>query len=132
MEAIDADARARFAAIPDARRIVITSHDAFGYFGDAYGITFMAPQGLSTDSEPGAAAVAGIIEQIRKTGVTTLFLENISDPRLMEQIAAETGAKVGAPLYSDALSPKDGPAATYLAMMRHNIDALAASMTGGS
>ncbi len=132
MAAIDADARARFAAIPEARRIVITSHDAFGYFGEAYGITFLAPQGLSTDSEPGAAAVAGIIGQIRKTGVTTLFLENISDPRLMEQIAAETGAKVGPPLYSDALSPADGPAATYLAMMRHNIDALAASMTGGS
>lgn len=132
MDKIDAAARKRFSAIPEKRRVVVTSHDAFGYFGDAYGIKFMAPQGLSTESEPGAAAVASIVRQIRETGVTTLFLENISDPRLMEQIASETGVRVGDPLYSDALSPPDGPAPTYLTMMRRNIDLLAASMESGS
>lgn len=130
--ALDAEVHARIAAIPAARRKVITSHDAFGYFGAAYGVTFLAPQGLSTESEAGAGTVAAMVRQIRQTGITTLFLENVVDPRLMEAIATETGATVGPPLYSDALSPPDGPAPTYLAMIRHNVDALVAAMASGT
>ncbi|BBE72650.1 manganese ABC transporter substrate-binding lipoprotein precursor [Pleomorphomonas sp. SM30] len=132
LKALDDDIRARIGAVPKERRVVITSHDAFGYYGAAYGITFLAPQGVSTDSEAGAAAVAGLIRQIRETGIHTLFVENIADPRLIEQIAAETGAKLGPKLFSDALSPADGPAPTYAAMMHYNADALIRSMSGGS
>jgi len=132
LKAVDDDIRARIGAVPKERRVVITSHDAFGYYGAAYGVTFLAPQGVSTDSEAGAAAVAGLIRQIRESGIHTLFVENIVDPRLIEQIASETGATLGPKLYSDALSPADGPAPTYVAMMRYNADALIRSMSGGS
>jgi zinc/manganese transport system substrate-binding protein len=104
---------------PD-RRKGITSHDAFGYFGHAYGITFLAPQALSTESEPSARDVARLIDQIRRQKVKAVFVESISNPRLVEQIARETGVKVGGTLYSDAVSKPGGPAATYLDMMRHN------------
>jgi len=127
---LDASIKAGFAAIPRERRIVITSHDAFGYFGSAYGVAFLAPQDVSTDSEASAANVASLIEQVRREGVSTLFVENISDPRLIDQIARETGARPGGALYSDALSESDGPAANYLAMMRHNAARLLASMQG--
>jgi zinc/manganese transport system substrate-binding protein len=132
ISALDADIRARVAAIPAARRKVITSHDAFGYFGAAYGITFLAPQGVSTDAEAGAADVAALIRQVRETGVKTLFVENVADPRLLERIGAETGASAGGVLYSDALAPAGEPGATYLGMMRHNADALIAAMAEGS
>ena len=127
---LDASIEASFEAIPPERRIVITSHDAFAYFGRAYDVTFLAPQGVSTDSEASAADVAALIEQIRREGVSTLFVENISDPRLIGQIARETGARPGGALYSDALSGSDGPAADYLSMMRHNAGLLLAAMQG--
>ena len=117
---LHAEIKSSIGAIAPDRRKVITSHDAFGYFGHAYGITFLAPQGLSTESDPSAKDVARLIDQIRREKVKVLFVENISDPRLVEQIARETGAKVGGTLYSDALSKPGGPAATYLDMMRHN------------
>jgi zinc/manganese transport system substrate-binding protein len=132
LEALDADIRARIALVPPERRKVITSHDAFGYFGAAYGVTFLSPQGISTDAEAGAADVASLIRQIRETGVKTLFVENISDSRLIEQIGAETGATLGGVLYSDALSGQDAAAATYLGLMRHNADALVSAMASGS
>lgn len=132
LEALDGDIRARIDRIPSARRTVITSHDAFGYFGAAYGVTFLAPQGISTDAEAGASDVANLIRQIRETGVKTLFVENISDTRLIEQVGAETGARLGGVLYSDALSGPGTPAGTYLGMMRHNADALVAAMASGS
>ncbi|MBH0239325.1 metal ABC transporter solute-binding protein, Zn/Mn family [Methylobrevis albus] len=128
IEALDADIRARVAAVPEARRIVITSHDAFGYFADAYGIKVIAPQGVSTDAEASAADVANLIRQIRETGAKALFVENIADPRLIEQIASETGVVIGGRLYSDALSPPDGPAPTYLAMIRHNAELMFTAM----
>lgn len=130
LEALDATVRADIAAIPEARRKVITSHDAFGYFADAYGVTFLAPEGISTDAEPSAAAVARLITQIRSEGVTALFLENMSDARLVTQIAAETGVTPGGTLYADALSPPDGPAPTYVEMFRHNAALLTAAMAG--
>lgn len=106
-----------------SQRKVITSHDAFGYLGQAYGLNFIAPQGLSTESEPSAADVAALIRQIREDQVRAVFVENIRDPRLMERIAEEAGAKVGGTLYSDALA-SEGPASSYLVMYRHNVETL--------
>lgn len=130
LKALDASIKAGFAAIADEKRKVITTHDAFGYFAQAYGIAFLAPQGASTDSEASAADVASLIEQIRREGVTALFVENISDPRLIEQIGRETSAQLGGELYSDALSEPDGPAPTYLEMMWHNANLLQRAMLG--
>jgi zinc/manganese transport system substrate-binding protein len=130
LQAIDADTRSAVAAIPEERRKVLTTHDAFGYFAREYGIAFLAPQGVSTESEASAGDVAELITQIREQHVTALFVENISDPRLIEQIGAETGVRPGGELFSDALSEKDGPAPTYAAMMRHNIELIAGAMRG--
>jgi zinc/manganese transport system substrate-binding protein len=129
---LDADVKARVSAIPEGQRKVITSHDAFGYFGREYGITFLAPQGISTDSEASAATVADLIRQIRELNVKVLFVENISDPRLIQQIGTETGASLGGTLYSDALSDSDEAGASYIGMMKHNADALIAAMERGS
>lgn len=125
---LDKDIRSAIAALPENRREIVTSHDAFGYFGAAYGMKFKAPQGLSTESEASAADVAGMITQIREEKIPAVFVENITDPRLLDQIAAETGAKIGGTLYSDALSGPKGPANTYLKMMRHNIAQLTAAL----
>ena len=122
---------AAIGAIPERRRRVITSHDAFAYFEAAYGIDFVAPQGVSTESEASARDVAKIIRQIRAQQIPAVFLENVSDARLVKRIADETGARVGGTLYSDALSGPYGPAPTYIEMMRHNVRQLAAALTGG-
>jgi zinc/manganese transport system substrate-binding protein len=121
---LDAEVRAAIAQIPPARRKVITTHRAFGYFGDAYGVTFVAPEGVSTEAEPSARDVANIIAQIRRENIPAVFLENITNPRLMDQIARETGATIGGTLYSDALSAPGGAAPTYIDMIRHNVQAL--------
>lgn len=130
LEAVDARFNAEFAAIPEARRKIVTSHDAFGYFADAYGIQFAAPEGVSTESEASAADVAKIIRQIKAENITALFAENITDPRLLNQIARETGVTIGGALYSDALSTSDGPASTYLRMFENNGAALLSAMSG--
>ena len=106
------------------RRKVVTSHDAFGYLGLTYGIKFLAPVGVSTDAEASAGDVAKLIRQIKKEKISAIFVENISDRRLVDQIVRETGARIGGTLYSDALSKGTGPAATYLDLMRHNIRTL--------
>ena len=124
LDATDLKVRAAMAEIPPQNRRIITTHDAFGYFGQAYGFAFIAPEGLSTESEPSARDVARLIVQIRKEKAPAVFLENISDPRLMQRIAEESGARIGGTLFSDSLSPPDGPAATYIAMMEHNISEL--------
>jgi zinc/manganese transport system substrate-binding protein len=129
LDALDGEIKAAIAAIPPARRKVITAHSAFDYFGDAYGVAFIAPEGLSTEAEPSARDVAKLIEQIRRENVPALFLENVADSRLPERIAAETGVRIGGKLYSDALSPPDGPAATYIAMMRSNVRELTRALT---
>lgn len=128
IDQLDARVRAWLGAVPRAQRRVITSHDAFGYFGAAYGVDFLAPQGWSTHSEPSAAAVARLIRQIRRDGVRAVFIENISDPRLVERIAREGGVHIGGTLYSDALSKPGGPAATYLQLFEHNARSLAAAL----
>jgi zinc/manganese transport system substrate-binding protein len=121
LDALEKEVKAAIAKIPVDRRKIITNHDAFGYFGDAYGMEFIAPEGLSTDSEPSARDVAKIITQIRTQKIPAVFLENVTDPRLMQQIAEESGAKIGGKLYSDALSEPNGPASTYIALMRNNV-----------
>lgn len=121
LEALDHDVREAVALIPANRRKVISTHDAFGYFAAAYGITFVAPEGVSTETEPSARDIATIITQIRKERIPAVFLENVSDPKLMRQIASETGAAIGGTLYSDSLTKEDGEAPTYIAMVRHNI-----------
>jgi len=121
LDVLEKEIKAAVAQIPPTQRTIITSHDAFGYFGHAYGLRFLAPQGLSTDSEASAAGIAALIQQIKKQKASALFVENISNPRLVEQISKETGMKIGGKLYSDALSAQSGPAATYIDMMRHNV-----------
>ena len=129
IEALDAEIRRIVAGLPAASRTVVTSHDAFQYFGRDYGLTFVAPQGLSTESEASAKDVARLIRQIRDDGIRAVFIENIGDPRLLKRIADETGAAVGGTLYPGALSGPDGPAPTYLDMMRHNAMTLARALT---
>jgi zinc/manganese transport system substrate-binding protein len=129
LDALDADVKAAIAQIPVDRRKIITSHDAFAYFEHAYGLDFIAPQGISTEAEASAKDVARIILQIKREKIRAVFVENISDPRLIERIAKETGAKIGERVYSDALSPSDGPAATYIEMMRHNIRAFGTALS---
>ncbi len=128
IEALDAEIGAFMANLPADRRTVVTSHDAFRYFGLDYGLEFVAPQGMSTASEVSARDVAGLIQQIREQDIRAVFLENIGDPRLLKAVADETGAVIGGTLYPGALSGPDGPAPTYLEMMRHNATTLARAL----
>ncbi|MEP9371239.1 zinc ABC transporter substrate-binding protein AztC [Mesorhizobium sp. KR1-2] len=124
------DVKAAVASIPEDKRTIITSHDAFGYFEHEYGLTFLAPEGISTEAEASAADVAALIKQVREDKASAVFVENITNARLIEQIASETGLKVGGTLYSDALSPADGPASTYIDMMHHNVDTIKGAILG--
>ena len=128
LDALERDVRAAVAQIPPARRKVISTHDAFGYFAAAYGIEFIAPQGVSTESEASARDIAAIITQIKTSKIPAVFLENISDPRLMRRIATETGARIGGTLYSDSLTDEKGDAPTYIDMIRHNIKVLTSAL----
>jgi zinc/manganese transport system substrate-binding protein len=128
LKKLDQWTHAEIDSVPAAKRKVITTHDAFGYFGAAYGVTFLAPSGISTEAEPGAGSLAKLIDQIRKEKIKALFIENMSDPRLMTTISHETGATLGGELFSDALSPADGPAPTYPAMFENNVPKLVAAM----
>lgn len=121
-------AKQLFNTTPADQRLVVTSHDAFGYFGREYGIQFIAPLGVNTDSEASAGNVAQLIRQIKNQNIGAVFVENITDPRLMEQVARETDAHIGGSLYSDALSSVSGPASTYLEMMRHNITLISTAL----
>jgi len=124
LQALDAELKAMVTQIPASQRTIITSHDAFGYLGHEYGLQFLAPQGVSTGSDASAAGVASLIQQIKDQQASAIFIENISNPRLVQQIAQETGMKIGGELYSDALSTADGPASTYIDMMRHNVSTI--------
>lgn len=128
LEKLDAYAKAQFAAIPVGQRKVLTSHDAFGYFSQEYGVNFLSPVGFSTESEASASGVAALITQIKQEKIKTYFIENQTDPRLVKQIAAASGAKAGGELYPEALSPVGGPAATYAEAFKHNVDTLVGSM----
>ena len=128
LDDLDRWVKAAIAAVPAGQRKVITGHDSFRYFTNAYGVQFLAPRGFNTNSEPTAKDVAALIRQVREQKIKALFVENMTNPGLVEQIARESGAVVGARLYSDALSAPDGPAATYEALIRHNVTALVAGM----
>lgn len=130
LEALQRDIEETIGAIPQDRRTVITTHDSFGYFENDYGIHFLAPEGISTEAEASAAGIAALIRQIRQDKASAVFIENVSDPRLIEQIASETGLKIGGTLYSDALSAPDGPAATYIDLMRHNAATIKGAVEG--
>jgi zinc/manganese transport system substrate-binding protein len=127
--AADQAIRAEMLKLPANRRTVVTSHDAFGYFGAAYGLRFLSPEGVSTEAEASAKDVAKLITQIRAEKIPAVFMENITDPRLIEQIRKETGAAVGGTLYSDALSLPDGSAPSYLQMFRYNADTLTRALS---
>jgi zinc/manganese transport system substrate-binding protein len=129
LDALDREIVATLAAIPEARRRVVSTHDAFGYFSARYGVAFIAPQGVSTEAEASARDIARIIRSVKDNKVGAVFLENISDPRLAKRIAAETGARIGGTLYSDALSTEGEGGATYIDMMRHNVRELAKALT---
>jgi zinc/manganese transport system substrate-binding protein len=128
LDALDREVRDAIKKIPESRRKVISTHDAFGYFASAYGIQFIAPLGVSTESEASARDIAGIIAQIKTAKIPAVFLENISDPRLIRRISAETGARVGGTLFSDSLTGEKGDAPTYIEMVRHNIKALTSAL----
>jgi zinc/manganese transport system substrate-binding protein len=128
LDVLDREVRQAIEQIPENRRKVISTHDAFGYLASAYGIQFIAPLGVSTESEASARDIAGIITQIKTERIPAVFLENISDPRLMRRISAETGARVGGTLYSDSLTGEKGDAPTYIDMVRHNIKTLTSAL----
>jgi zinc/manganese transport system substrate-binding protein len=129
ISALDREIRSTFGGLPPERRKVVTSHDAFAYFGRAYGIRFLSPVGLSTDAEPSAGDIGAIIRQIRKERIRAMFIENIADPRLLERISRESGARIGGTLYSDSLSTPGTPADSYVGMMRHNARMLSTALT---
>ena len=131
LDKLEGEVKAAIARIPAERRKAITTHDAFGYFVKAYGIAFVAPQGVSTEAEASARDVARIIRQVKAQKIPAVFLENVTNPRLVEQIARESGAKVGGRLYSDALSAESGPAGTYIRMMKHNISEIEKALAAG-
>ncbi len=121
---LDAWVKSELGTVPAAKRKVITTHDAFSYFAEAYGVAFLSPVGVSTEKEPSAKDVARLVRQVKDTGVKAIFVENMTDPRLVEQLAKESGAAIGGTLYADALSKAGGPADTYVKMFRHNVAVL--------
>ncbi|MEB5707298.1 metal ABC transporter substrate-binding protein [Pantoea anthophila] len=128
LQALDSWAKTAFDKIPVEKRKVLTSHDAFGYFGQRYGVTFLAPVGFSTEAEASASNVGDLITQLKQQHITRYFIENQTDPRLIKQIASATGAEPGGELYPEALSPASGPAPTYQAAFKHNVNAMLKSM----
>ncbi len=124
LKALDKSIRAAISALPKDRRVVVTAHDAFGYLAQAYDLTFLAPVGINTEAEPSAKDLANLITQIQTNRAAALFVENITSPVLIEQLASETGLQIGGRLFSDALSERGGPATSYLKMLKHNISTL--------
>jgi len=130
LEALHGWVEAQLADIPRERRRIVTSHDAFAYYGERYGVDFLAAQGVTTRGEPSAQHIARLVQQIRRERITAIFIEGMANPRILEQVAAESGARIGGTLYSDALSGPDGPAPTYVAMIRHNTRMIAEALAG--
>jgi len=128
--ALDIATKATLANLPANKRTVVTAHDAFGYLADAYDMIFLAPVGIDTDAEPSAQELAVLIDQLKADGAAALFVENITSPALVQQIADETGLTIGGRLFSDALSERGGPATSYLAMFEHNLETLLTALEG--
>ena len=125
---LDESMRRKIDEVPPKNRKIITAHDAFGYLGNSYGIQVFAPQGISTESEPKIHSIIDLIKQIKKEKIHTIFIEKISDPKIIQQISRETGAKIGGELYADGLSNKDGSAPTYIDMMHYNFGLILSAM----
>lgn len=130
LAALDSWVREQIATVPAARRRVVTSHDALGYFGDAYGVRFLPAQGVGAEAQPSAAQLAALIRQVRAEGITAVFLDVPGDAPVLRRLAEEAGVRVAGRLYADTLSPPDGPAPTYEAMIRHNVGLLVPAMRG--
>ena len=130
LRALDASTKETLATLPLEKRTVVTAHDAFGYLAHAYDMTFLAPIGVDTEAEPSAKELAILIEQLKSDGAAALFVENITSPALVQQIADETGLSIGGRLFSDALSERGGPATSYLAMFEHNLNTLLSALDG--
>ena len=128
--ALDIATKATLANLPANKRTVVTAHDAFGYLADAYDMIFLAPVGIDTDAEPSAQELAVLIDQLKADGAAALFVENITSPALVQQIADETGLTIGGRLFSDALSERGGPATSYLAMFEYNLETLLTALEG--
>lgn len=130
LRALDASTKETLATLPLEKRTVVTAHDAFGYLAHAYDMTFLAPIGVDTEAEPSAKELAILIERLKSDGAAALFVENITSPALVQQIADETGLSIGGRLFSDALSERGGPATSYLAMFEHNLNTLLTALDG--
>ena len=128
LESLDQFTKDQLAPLSLKQRQVITSHDAFGYFAARYQIIFLAPQGINADVEPSAKEVAQLIRQIKRDKIKAVFVENMSNPKLLAQITQDTGVALGPKLYVDALSGPNEPGSTYLKMMHHNVTQLVAGM----
>ena len=128
MQTLDGWAKAETAGVPPTKRRVLASHDSLQYLAKAYGITLLSINGWTNNSEPSAAELASLTQQIRREGIHALFLDSITDPRAMQQVSKETGAAIGGTLYGDALSEPGGDADTYLKMLRHDVTTLKAGM----
>jgi zinc/manganese transport system substrate-binding protein len=131
LDMLDAEIRAIVAGIPAERRRVMTTHEAFAYFAEAYGVEMVGLQGPAPAAEPSAKDMAALISQIREQRIAAVFMESVVDPRVLARIANDTGVKVGGTLYSDALTGPGGPAPTYIELMRHNVRVLGSALTGG-
>ncbi len=129
LKKLDRWIHSKFQEVPPKNCKVITAHDAFNYYEKAYGIVFLSPQGISTVDEPAASDMVDLIAQIKKEGIKTIFVENISNQKLIQQLSSETGAKIGGVLYSDALSPEGEPGETYIKMMRSNTNMIRSALT---
>jgi zinc/manganese transport system substrate-binding protein len=132
LAALDAWVAGEVARVPPERRVVVTSHDAFGYFAARYGVRVLAPQGIAPNAQPSAAQVAALIRQIRAERVSAVFIEGRGSQAVMERLARDAGISLRGRLYADTLSPPDGPAPTYEAMMRHNLALLVPAMLGAT
>lgn len=128
LDALAAEIDIMFEGLPQDRRVAVVTHNAFRYFGDEHGVTFLSPQGVSTEAEASAADVAGLVREMREKNAAAVFAENISDTRLIEQIAQEAGQEVSGTLYSDVLSEEGGSAPSYIDMMTRNAELITSSM----
>jgi manganese/zinc/iron transport system substrate-binding protein len=130
MAKLDAECRATLAKIPKERRVLVTSHDAFGYFGRAYDVEVVGIQGLSTETEAGLKRITDTVDLIRERGIRGVFPETSVPKAAIERVSRDSGAKLGEELYSDSLAAPDESAGTYAGMMRENVRRIVAGLGG--
>ena len=128
LETLNEWVKLEFSKVPQNKRKVISTHDAFEYFARAYNIEFIAPIGVNTESQPSAKDIAKLIDQIRTQKITAIFFENMTDSRIIKQLEKDAGAHIGGTLYSDALSDTQQPAPSYIAIFKYNVPELVNTM----